>query len=254
MKEIIGTVIKELGKSQKSPLSGGSLRTYIWKSSLTSPETSRTESFYVLQTNVRLKSFLETLKCSYFLQGNLDWQLQLVLDKEGLQDELFLQALEARNSLLPSSPKEGWDSAFWNLSNSPQHSLLNRVQQLQRTIGRHCWNWNYLYALLGNLRYELSVQKRQIRPGKKFSGYVKTPSAVGSKNNQPRVIEISSEIDQVKFGEFRNFVPWLTSQDEDYSLLGIPAESLIYTPVVKSLREGKRLDPDLRNFLIHQPL
>jgi hypothetical protein len=83
------------------------------------------------------------------------------------------------------------------------------------------WNWNFLYALENQFLYELRLVVRETRKVKKYSGYVRTPSAVGSKRRSS-ILEIESldEMESASLIEEDDFLEFFLSPTEDYSLLG----------------------------------
>jgi hypothetical protein len=233
-----------IGKSIKSFREKDPFRTYRWKSSTNPTELTQTESFYSLRTNVRISRFLECKKLELFLQGLSDLETQALYDvPEVLGDPLFVNLLRAKLNLLQA---DDWQNR--------QPLLLGRVQILRSGLGLSQWNENLLYAYLGNLKYELILTPRRIRPFKKYSGYVKTPSAAGSKRKSGSVEEKWSEIfDQTKFEE-RDLVPFLLSPTEDYDLLGFSAESPLYKPLVKLLQERKEIPNGFKKLILFRPI
>lgn len=231
-----------IGESEKHFRPSDSFRTYAWRSSAIPSELTGTEAFYSLKTNVRISRFLECKKLEHFLIGLPEAEFQALCDFPGvLDDHFFIDLLRAKNSL----------ASDWQ---SRQSHLLERVQILRSALGCSSWNLNLLYAYLGNLKYELILTQRRIRPFKKYSGYCKTPSAAGSKRSSFKVGEFLPEtFDRTKFEE-RDLVPFLLSPTEDYSLLGFNAESLIYHPLIKLLKERKEFPNEFKKLLLYRPI
>lgn len=231
-----------IGESENHFRPGDPFRTFAWRSSTNPTELTRTESFYSLKTNVRISRFLECKKLEHFLVGLPDAETQALYDFPGvLGDTLFVNLLRAKISL-----QTDWQRM--------QPLLLERVQILRSALGCSNWNLNLLYAYRGNLKYELILTQRRIRPFKKYSGYCKTPSAAGTKRSSFSVEEIIPEtFDRTKFEE-RDLVPFLLSPTEDYNLLGFNAESLIYHPLVKLLKERKEFPNEFKKLLLYRPI
>lgn len=140
-----------------------SFRTLRWKSSKQKPD-SATETYWYVLTNFRLHSFLEFWKLKNFLE-EIPVELQMLLyDSPGvLKDDLYLSLLRAKSL------------------NVSKDILLKRYVTLQILLGKRPWSRNLLKQLEGTLSYEIRLVTKPTRKGKRYSGYVKTPSAVGSK-------------------------------------------------------------------------
>lgn len=237
----------EISESIRS-LSGyrGPLRTNSWRATSQIAEISRTETFYLLTSNVRLHKFLEFMKLKHFLEGLTEAELMALYDAPGvLCDQLFTNALRAKNSLLSerSFEKQRW------------HILQERVQFLRSKLGLSPWNLNLLHAYSGNLRYELVLVEKRIRKVKKYSGYVKTPSAVGSKRRSQNSFEdLGTETTDPVLYKERDLVPFLLSPKEDYSLLGFSAENPIYPTLMKSLRRHEEFPEIIKHFILNKPI
>lgn len=116
--------------------------------------------------------------------------LQCVFDAPGvLEDNLFTSLLQAR------------------YQGVPEEVLLQRLQLLQRLLGEQEWTKNLLYTYKGDVAYELIEVRKSIRKVKKYSGYARTPSAVGSKRSsgtrpEPEMIEWKPFIEEFDFLSF----------------------------------------------------
>lgn len=218
---------------------------YRWRSTSNPTELTGTESFYSLHTNVRISRFLECLKLEIVFDELPVAEQQALYDFPGvLKDILFTNLLRAKAELQSSSPFD-WQLEF------PR--LLERLQLLQLALGRSTWNENLLYTYLGNLKYELILSTRRIRPFRKYSGYVKTPSAAGTKRGSFGMKAEPEIFDRTTFEE-RDLVPFLLSPSEDYSLLGFSAESPIYHPLIRILQERKEIPNEFKKFLLFRPI
>lgn len=134
-----------------------------WKSSKQSADTV-TKTFWSVRTNFRQETFIEWMKLAHF-HDQLPLGLQRCLyDAPGvLRDDLYLALLRAKNT------------------DVPKDTLLQRLAALQRQLGRREWKLNLLNTFNGVLRYEIMEILTTIRKAKKYTGYVRNPSAVGSK-------------------------------------------------------------------------
>lgn len=158
-----------------------SFRNLQWKSSKQKADTP-TETLWKVRTNFRLQTFIVFLKMKHFYEGlPTSWQ-RLLYDAPGvLRDDQFLALLQAKNSGVPMDVLEA------------------RLQRLQRLLGQPTWGMNLLKTYNGVLSYEISETLKPIRKGKKYSGYVRNSSAVGSKRGfggtkpEPETFEWTTE-------------------------------------------------------------
>jgi hypothetical protein len=112
-------------------------------------------------------TFIEYLKLKYFF-GKMpsETEVRCLFDAPGiLQDNLYLSLLMARESGVPLD------------------TLMQRVVFLQQLLRRKPWNKNLFDTYNGCVKYELFEVRRPIRKVKKYSGYVRNPSSVGSKRS-----------------------------------------------------------------------
>lgn len=146
-------------------------------------------------------TFIEYLQLKVLLgKASLD-ECRAAYDAPGvLKDDLFISALRA-----------------W-MTDVPRNILWQRLQLLQRLEGRPEWSENLYYTYNGVINYELVEIRRPIRKVKKYSGYVRNSSAVGSKRKsnltitEPEIFEWNTnvEIDYHLFltvGEFDSGAP-----------------------------------------------
>lgn len=215
-------------------------RTLVWKSSFQQPNVL-TETFWVLKTNVRFHRFLEGMKLKHLLLGLSEYEMQMLFDAPRvLADRLFVSALEALAS-----------SQNLNASMSQRVDLVQRLQQLRSLLGLPYWNLNFLYTFLGNLRYELVLREVPIRQVQKFNGWIRTPSAAGSKRSSIGFSE-DPEIFEFSLKREIDFVPFLLSENPDLSLLGFAAGNLIYPLILKHFVEQKKLPDFLQSQLFFE--
>lgn len=175
-------------------------RTLKWKSS-NNLANSLTETFWITRTSFRQFTFIEYLKIKRLMMQTTEIEERLLYDAPGaLRDNLFIDALRA-----------------W-MTETPRDILWQRLQLLQRLLGRPSWSKNLYYTYDNCITYEISENRRSIRKGKKYSGYVRNSSAVGSKRAtgspkpEPERFEwsLTEEIDYYHFltvGEFNSGLP-----------------------------------------------
>lgn len=172
-----------------------SFRTLKWRSS-NKPKNESSETFWVVRTQFRRQKFLQYLQMKRLLDLCSDFELRCLYDVPGvLEDNLYLDALRA-----------------WK-TDVPKDILWQRLQVIQRFLQRPEWSPNLFYTYDGTICYEMMETLRPIRKVKKYSGYVRNSSSVGSKRNsrlslhEPESFEWNSnvEIDYYSFltvGEF----------------------------------------------------
>lgn len=187
-------------------------RTLTWKSSNTSSNTL-TETFWSIRTNVRMHLFIEYLKFKHLMgTTNLLEQRCLYDAPNVLNDNLYFDALRGKEVMTDKK-------VFWS-----------RLRILQKLEMRTIWSKNLFYTWDGTLTYSIQEIRRTIRKVKKYSGYVRTPSSVGSKRGNfshtliPESFEwnLNVEKDYFQFltvgeflNDFGNAVFSLTSPRED---------------------------------------
>lgn len=156
-------------------------RILTWRSSKQIADTP-TETIWKVATNFRLMTFIKYLKMKHFYIG-LPMNLQrLMFDFPAvLRDDQYLALLQAKNM------------------NVPMDILEQRLQQLQRLLGQPIWEMNLLRTFDGVLSYEINEILKPIRKGKKYTGYVRNSSVVGSKRGfgkpkpEPETFEWNTE-------------------------------------------------------------
>jgi hypothetical protein len=123
---------------------------------------------------------------------------------------------------------------------------LQKLQVLQKLLGTTVWTQNLLYTLSGNLRYELKHIRVPIRKVKKFSGWVRNSSAVGSKKSSGNS-GYSPETDGIIIDEEVDFFSYFSSDRIDFDDLGIPAETLLYALLKEYFDNGIELPSNLKS-------
>jgi len=198
------------------------------------------EAFVVLRTNSRLTSFINMKKFEMAFQELSELEYQMVVDSPGFfSDSVFLDLLEALASL--DVPWNAWE---WG-------EVYSRYNLLQKLLnGKPLIDLNLYYSYLGSIKFEWTVETKPLRPFTKYSGYVKSPSTVGSKRGKI-VSEIQTEPPSLLFCERRKFINFFRSKELDFNLLGAPPGSLLYKYLDKHINEKTALPPEIRNFIIY---
>jgi len=163
-------------------------RTFSWNSS-NNPANTLTKTFWEIRSNVRKYTFIQYLQMKSLI-GDLSYtEYRALLDAPGvLKDDLFIDALRA-----------------WK-TDVPKKILWQRLATLQRWLQKSQWTPNLYYTYNGVVAYELVEARSPIRKVKKFSGYVRNSSSVGSKRRST-----SSRPDPESF-------EWNTNGEIDYYL------------------------------------
>lgn len=179
------TYLEESGNGRKLT----SFRTFRWRSSNNLSNTL-TETFWSIRSNFRMHTFLEYIKMETIL-GNTDQTLKRMLyDAPGvLSDNLFIDALRAQYCGVQSN------------------ILLQRLAKARKWLSLPPWSLNLLYTYRNCVAYEVVELRKTIRKVKKYSGYVRNPSSVGTKKRKvpssytPETFEWNSyeEIDWYEF-------------------------------------------------------
>lgn len=139
-------------------------RTHKWASSNTIQNDS-TKTFWRVRTNFRRETFIEYLKLKLLYDPNLSsLELRFILDLDTIiNDEILMALLRARNL------------------NINEEVAISRFLQALRLYSRKELTKNLFFTLEGTILYELEECRQSIRRVKKFSGYVRNASSVGSK-------------------------------------------------------------------------
>lgn len=125
------------------------------------------KTFWSLQTNVKRFTLLRYLKMKALLGLCTDIEYRVLLDwPRVLEDVLFIDALRARNEGIPLE------------------TLFQRIAWVQKLDDMTCWSINLYYTLDKVVSYSIEEVRMTIRPVKKFSGYVRNSSSVGTKSRK----------------------------------------------------------------------
>jgi len=178
----------------------GPLHILKWGSSNNLANTS-TKTFWEIKTSFRKFNFIKYLQLKVLMDQANETELRCCFDAPGvLNDDLFLDALRAKQSKINTEV------------------LWQRIEILQRIFDLTIWNQNLYYTLANVVTYEIKEIRSSIRKVKKYSGYVRNSSAVGSKrksNNtkpEPENFEWNSGCDRdyyhfLTVGEFISGLP-----------------------------------------------
>jgi len=215
------------------------LRVYRWSSSNQQPN-STTKTFWELRSSVRLATFLNSKKLELFLKGLPNFELRGLIDAPGFfKDHLFLELLQALASLQNCSEN----------SIDPKEDLLQRLHPVQSLLGMSIWSENLLNTYKGVLRYELSEIRQPIRKVKKFSGWVRNSSAVGSKRRTGS-LDLDPEITKDIFVvEKIDFFHYFMTPNPDFDDLGISAGTYLYPLLKRHFEMRKELPEQLKILL-----
>jgi hypothetical protein len=111
-----------------------------------------------------MSTFIKYLKMKHLLGFCSVIENRLLFDAPGvLSDNLFTSALRAK------------------YSGVQLNILLQRIKSLQSILQQEHWSANLYYTYDNCVAYEFTEIRRSIRKVKKYSGYVRNPSSVGSK-------------------------------------------------------------------------
>lgn len=191
-------------------------RTIHWSSSNNLPNTL-TKTFWEIRSNFRKFTFIKYLQIKA-LSGSISLtEYRCLLDAPGvLQDDLFIDALRA-----------------WK-TDVPKNILWHRLATLQRLLLRPEWSQNLYYTLDNSITYEMYEARSPIRKGKKYSGYIRNLSQVGSKRKtgfhpEPESFEWNTNVDI-------DYYQYLTVGEFD---TGLPGLSTVTLNEAKRSRNGK---------------
>jgi len=131
------------------------------------PSKESNETFWIIRTNFRKDKFLMYKKLECLIEGLSVDELQMLADAPGvLNDRLFISALRAKRT------------------NMELNVLLDRLQILfNLRLTNYQYDLNLFYTYKGTISLQIELTERSIGKFKKFSGYVRNSSAVGSKRN-----------------------------------------------------------------------
>ena len=170
-------------------------RTRKWRASIPSQNNSA-EAFWIVQTNRKLMSFLDFLKLKNLFGSLSAMEKQFLYDSPGvLNDRLFIDALRAKMTDVESK------------------TFRERLEICSFIAGKSSiWNPQLLKTWEGTTIYRIQLCEKPISKAKKFSGWIRSSSAVGSKRAgkakpEPETFEwkIDDEIDYYNIltvGEF----------------------------------------------------
>ena len=163
--------------------------TFKWKANLLSSEISRSESFWVCNSSFNEEVMLKYLRLRYFWGHSLPIEYTAMFDHpKFLQDLEFSVALQA-----VATTELGKEEIMERLEHGL--SLLGRKSLLRKALFSQ-WD-NNIFLLVEEI-------VRSIRPHKRFSGWVRSASSIGSKRSRPQLLEPlkEEEFRQDQFDEY----------------------------------------------------
>lgn len=177
-----------------------SFRTHRWNSANNLSNTY-TKTCWRVRTKIHKHIFIQYLQMKVLMGMATLIEIRACYDAPGvLEDDLFISALRALKTDVPNK------------------TLWQRLQALQRLDGRLEWSPNLYHTWNKEFGYVVEEIRSSIRKVKKFTGYVRNSSAVGTKSShkierlEPDKFEWSFEIGRNNFlfltvGEFYSGAP-----------------------------------------------
>lgn len=165
-----------------------SFSSFQWRSSNQLPN-DLSETSWQLKSNFRLHNLIHYLKTKSIFSSLPEIEFRCLVDGPGvLRDNLYIDALKAK------------------MSNVPLDVLEQRLLWIQKLENKKEMSRDLLRQWNGNVRYEIKEIRKPIRKVKKFSGWIRSSSSVGSKrprkpSPEPGVFEWSM-YDNLDFYEF----------------------------------------------------
>lgn len=153
------TILAQSGSDQKLK----NFRSFTWGSS-NNPSNTLSKTFWEVRTNVRKHTFIRYMQLKRLFNQCNETEWRALVDAPGvLKDDLYIDALRA-----------------W-MTDVPKSILWHRLAILQRFMQKEEWSINLYYTLKNVIAYELIEARTPIRKAKKYSGYTRNSSQVGSK-------------------------------------------------------------------------
>lgn len=173
-----------LCKSSFGKVLGAGFHTHRWKSSSVT-RFNPGKTVWSLRSRIRRHKFIQYLKMKLIWEGLSEIEMRALLDHPGVvEDNLFIAALRAKMIEIPDP-----------ILNS-RLKAVTEILELPRLDLSLFMTWKKLCV------YDLQEIDKPISKPKKYSGYIKSPSAAGSKSRKtklsdPEIFEWSSvnEID-----------------------------------------------------------
>jgi hypothetical protein len=199
-----------------------SFRTHQWKSSNNLPNDS-SETFWSIKSPARKFTLIKYLQLKVLMGKASFVELSCCYDATGvLKDDLFIDALRAWKTDVPSN------------------ILWQRLQLLQRWLGLPEWSENLYYTLDKSVNYELQLTRRTIRKVKKYSGYVRNSSAVGSKRTS-KVFIPEAESFEWNYNVEIDFYSYLTVGEFNSGLSGVVDFTLKMDQKSETVKQKKKV-------------
>jgi hypothetical protein len=171
-------------KSEEGRVRSKGFHTHHWLSSSNSQQTNG-KTFWNVDSRMKKFRFIQFLKMKAIFEGLNLVEQRCLYDGPGvLNDELFISALKAK------------------ISGTSLNTLDIRLYLISQKLEKPRYDNQLFLTWKGISAYCIKEFDKAIRPPKKFSGYIKSPSAAGSKrmslsHPDPEILDWSSieEID-----------------------------------------------------------
>lgn len=142
-------------------------RTLVWESSNNIPQIPA-KTFWITRTNFKRHTFIRYLKLKVLFGYGTEEDKRCLFDlNEVVFDNLYMAALRVANNKLVK----------FDL-------IIERLNTLNRFFDQPEYELNDLWTLEGTLSFEREEKRVSIRKAKKYSGYVRNISSLGTKKSR----------------------------------------------------------------------
>lgn len=190
------TIISKSASTKK--LKG--FRTIVWESSNNIPNKSA-KTFWIIRSNFKRHTYIKYLKLKVLFGSPSKEDQRCLFDlNEIFKDEIFLATLSVIRNF-----------------NIKKEIVFERMATLRRFFGEVPETPNDLWTLEGAIAFEREERRVSIRKAKKYSGYVRNISSLGTKKQQgsrpePEISEWNNKLsfDFIRYlsvGEFSSGQP-----------------------------------------------
>jgi len=174
--------------------SSGPRRTLRWGSNTVSRYNSG-KTFWIVETKLRKETFIRLLRTKYLWGLAKPIEVQALLDEpSSLRNTIFTDSLLAKQ-----------------INKVPLVKLWPRIGYLH-SLGKVSFMSTKAFECIVNFPYRITEYDIPIRPPKKYSGYVRNPSAVGAKRRIQRQPEIPEKVVE-EYVQECSFLEFLTVGD-----------------------------------------
>lgn len=207
------------------------------------PSHESNETFWGIQCNFKLSKFINYLKMERWLHPGQDpFVSQFLFDTPGFfADRIYLDMEVALLELNPSP------------TDSSRLLILQRLQVLQQLLGVPVWSYHLLNTWKHVLGFNIKLLEVPIRKFEKYSGYAKTPSAVGNKHGGQSSILEPETVDFLNKREV-DFKEYFMSESLAPSALGYDPGTLSYQLLEPFFKEPRELPIELKHLIYYEPL